>query len=59
MVVFLVAGVEKAETLRAVLEGSHQPIRLPAQAVRPWKGHLLWFADAAAALKLSARGVGT
>jgi 6-phosphogluconolactonase len=59
MVVFLVSGVEKAETLRAVLKGSHQPIRLPAQAVRPSKGHLRWFVDAAAALRLSARGVGT
>lgn len=59
MVVFLVSGVEKAETLSAVLEGPHQPIRLPAQAVRPSKGHLLWFVDAAAAVRLSARGAGT
>ncbi len=59
MVVFLVSGAEKAETLRAVLEGSHQPIRLPAQAVRPSKGHLRWFVDAAAALRLSTRGLGS
>lgn len=53
IVVFLVSGVEKAETLRAVLEGPDAPIRLPAQAVRPSKGRLLWLVDAAAAARLS------
>jgi 6-phosphogluconolactonase len=48
-VVFLVSGKEKAEALRAVLEGPHQPDRLPAQLVRPADGRLLWLVDRAAA----------
>lgn len=52
-VIFLVAGQEKAEALREVLEGSPQPERLPAQAIRPDSGHLLWLVDAGAASLLS------
>lgn len=59
MVVFLVSGVEKAETLRAVLEGPFQPVQFPAQAVRPSNGQLLWFVDATAAAQLSTRSVHT
>lgn len=55
-VVFLVSGEEKAETLRAVLEGSYQPERLPAQLVRPTHGRLLWLVDRAAARLLRLPG---
>ena len=48
-VLFLVAGEDKAETLRAVLHGEVQPDRLPAQVVRPIRGDLLWLVDQAAA----------
>jgi 6-phosphogluconolactonase len=48
-VVFLVAGPDKAEALKAVLEGPYEPRQLPAQLVRPISGRLLVFADAAAA----------
>lgn len=48
-VIFLVAGEEKAETLRAVLEGEYQPERLPAQLIRPTNGRLRWLVDRAAA----------
>ena len=48
-VVFLVSGVDKADALRAVLEGPDQPVRLPAQAVHPLNGHVQWFVDSAAA----------
>ncbi|MFI5340875.1 MAG: 6-phosphogluconolactonase [Candidatus Methylomirabilales bacterium] len=47
--IFLVSGEEKAETLRAVLQGPYQPDRLPAQIVRPVNGQLLWMVDRAAA----------
>lgn len=47
-VAFLVSGAEKAETVRAVLEGPHQPDELPAQAIRPVDGELLWLIDRAA-----------
>jgi len=49
-VTFLVSGAGKAERLREVLDGLHQPDVLPAQIVRPTDGRLLWLADAAAAV---------
>jgi 6-phosphogluconolactonase len=51
-VVFLVAGREKATALRRVLRGPHQPDSLPAQAIAPGHGRLLWLVDAAAAAEL-------
>jgi 6-phosphogluconolactonase len=51
-VTFLVAGSEKAERLREVLEGPAQPEVLPAQAIRPAPGQLTWLVDAAAAARL-------
>lgn len=44
-VIFLVAGADKAETLRDVLEGEFEPERLPSQAVRPKDGNLFWLLD--------------
>lgn len=44
--VFLVSGEEKAEALRAVLQGERQPDRYPAQVV---EGNILWMVDRAAA----------
>ena len=55
VVVFLVAGEEKASTLKAVLEGPRQPLRLPAQLIRPAKGELIWMVDEAAAGLLAER----
>lgn len=49
LALFLVSGEEKAEALKAVLEGDFQPDRSPAQAVRPEDGRLLWLVDRAAA----------
>jgi len=46
-VLFLVTGSEKAEALRAVLEGP--PGRYPAQLIQPTQGQLAWLVDAAAA----------
>ena len=48
-VLFLVAGEDKAETLRAVLHGDDDPDRLPAQIIRPTNGELIWLVDGAAA----------
>jgi 6-phosphogluconolactonase len=45
-VIFGVAGKEKARALHAVREGPRDPVHLPAQAVRPNGGRLLWFVDA-------------
>jgi len=45
-VIFLVAGADKAETLRQVLEG---PARnFPAQLIQPTNGTLSWFLDESA-----------
>jgi 6-phosphogluconolactonase len=49
VVVFLVSGTEKAETLQAVLEGPLEPDRYPSQVVRPAAGELVWLVDRPAA----------
>ena len=46
-VIFLVAGADKAETLRQVLEGPAG--HFPAQLVQPTIGRLSWFLDESAA----------
>jgi 6-phosphogluconolactonase len=51
-VTFLVAGAEKAERLRQVLEGAEQVEVLPSQAIRPARGALRWLVDAPAAARL-------
>jgi 6-phosphogluconolactonase len=54
-VVFLVAGRDKAATLRRVLEGPRDPDLLPSQAIAPSTGRLRWLVDAAAASELARR----
>ncbi|MFL6195734.1 MAG: 6-phosphogluconolactonase, partial [Thermoanaerobaculia bacterium] len=51
--VFLVSGGDKAEALRAVLEGAREPERYPAQVV---EGNVLWMVDRSAARLLKAAG---
>jgi 6-phosphogluconolactonase len=51
-VMFLVAGADKAAMLREVLRGPRDPVRLPAQGVRPAHGKLTWLVDQAAAGEL-------
>jgi 6-phosphogluconolactonase len=51
-VIFLVAGAEKAETLKAVLEGQPEPRKLPSQNINPKNGNLLWLLDEKAAALL-------
>ena len=46
-VIFLVAGADKAETLRQVLEGPEG--QFPAQLIQPASGRLSWFLDESAA----------
>jgi len=50
-VIFLVAGADKAETLRQVLEGPEG--RFPAQLIQPARGRLSWFLDESAARLLN------
>jgi 6-phosphogluconolactonase len=51
-VLFLVTGSDKADALRAVLEGEYQPDEYPAQIVRPMNGEVVWMVDRAAAQNL-------
>jgi 6-phosphogluconolactonase len=57
LVLFLVSGQEKAEILRDVLQREVDQERLPAQAIKPANGRLLWLVDQAAASNLSESGV--
>ncbi len=52
-IIFFVTGVEKAATLKEVLEGQYQPDRLPAQVVHPAQGNVIWMVDQVAARLLS------
>ena len=53
MILFMVAGKEKALALKAVLEGPYEPEQLPAQLLQPTNGKLLWLVDQAAGSMLS------
>ncbi len=50
---FVVSGGEKAGMVAEVLEGLRVPKAVPAQAVAPVHGELLWLLDEAAAAELS------
>lgn len=52
-VICQVSGADKALALKGVLEGPYEPEQLPAQAIRPRNGSLLWLVDAAAGAQLS------
>jgi 6-phosphogluconolactonase len=51
-VLFLVSGKDKAEALRAVLQGDFEPRRFPAQLIRPAQGSQQWLVDRDAAALL-------
>lgn len=50
---WLVAGTDKADTVRAVLHGAYRPADLPAQRIQPAKGNVVWLLDQAASVKLN------
>jgi 6-phosphogluconolactonase len=52
-VTFVVAGADKAEALKNVLEGSYRPEVYPSQLIRPRNGTLLWMVDESAAALLA------
>jgi 6-phosphogluconolactonase len=55
VVMFLVSGEDKAQTLKEVLEGSQPAELFPSKLIRPTDGKLIWLVDQAAASALSAR----
>jgi 6-phosphogluconolactonase len=54
-VTFVVAGDDKADALKNVIEGGYQPEVYPSQLIRPRNGTLLWMVDEAAAALLADR----
>lgn len=52
-VMFLVAGEDKADALKRVIEGEPRPLELPSQGIKPTIGKLTWLIDRAAAGKLT------
>lgn len=44
-VMFLVSGADKAERLKQVLKDEPHPHDLPAQAIKPTEGRVLWMVD--------------
>lgn len=57
LVMFLVSGKDKAETLREVLEGNEPAELFPSKLIHPADGQLQWMVDAAASERLSGRGI--
>ena len=54
-ILFLVGGIEKAETLKAVLEDDSKTTRFPVQLIQPTHAEVTWFLDQPAAGRLSQR----
>lgn len=52
LLLFLVAGADKAPALREVLLGEERPDRYPAQLARGARGDVVWLVDQAAAAEL-------
>jgi 6-phosphogluconolactonase len=55
VVMFLVSGPDKAQTLKEVLEGSQSGELFPSRLIQPADGELIWMVDRAAAAALSSR----
>jgi 6-phosphogluconolactonase len=49
LVLFLVSGAGKSDTLQRVIYGSYQPERYPSQVIQPKNGQVLWMVDEPAA----------
>ncbi len=50
---FLIAGADKAEVLRTVLQGEYEPEKYPSQNIIPTNGKLFWLLDEKAAKLLN------
>jgi 6-phosphogluconolactonase len=56
-VVFLVSGRSKAAVLKEILGSEGDPVRFPAQRIRPLNGTLRWLADEEAAFDMAGESV--
>ena len=53
IVMFMIAGADKALALKSVLEGPYEPEQLPAQLIKPVNGKLIFLIDTSAGGMLS------
>ena len=51
-IIFSVAGKDKVDAIQKILKGPYDPVRFPAQGVKPTKGNLIWLLDQQAASHL-------
>ncbi len=56
LVIFMVAGTDKANAVKLALLGPPDPLRYPAQRIQPNQGALYWLVDAAAAEAIRGSG---
>jgi len=56
-ILFLVSGASKASAVASVLEGPMDPVRRPAQYIRPNEGEIFWLLDKEAAAKLNSESM--
>jgi 6-phosphogluconolactonase len=54
-IAFLVSGSDKATALHQVIDGAYDPVKYPAQVIRPLNNELSWFVDTPAASMLKPR----
>ena len=52
-IIFLIAGADKAEVLRTVLQGQYEPEKYPSQNIIPTNGELFWLLEKNAAKLLT------
>jgi 6-phosphogluconolactonase len=50
---FLATGAEKAEAVKAILQGQYDPVRYPAQLIKSSQSEVVWYLDQVAAGNLS------
>jgi 6-phosphogluconolactonase len=56
-IMFMVHGPDKAQALKAVLEGPYEPDQLPAQLISPKNGTVFWLVDKSAAALLHSKTI--
>lgn len=55
VVMFLIAGADKSEALRQVLEGNQPAEMYPSKLIHPANGRFIWLVDQTAAATLSTK----
>jgi 6-phosphogluconolactonase len=56
-IAFMVDGLKKSTMLNEVIDGPYNPVKLPAQVIKPINGELHWFLDRDAAKYLNVKDI--